>query len=388
MNLTRKICFISASYPPLKDGVGDYLYQLIRHLSHHPNNRLFLVTSTEVHSTYSEPVTVFPLIRQWSLRNLFLLLRQIRNVDPTVVHIQYPCIGYQRFLMINCFPLIFRLCFFRSKILITIHEFGSYSIAGKLRTYLMALFSNRILVVEKSAISEITGFCFFFRKCIEKKIIYIPIGANLKNNVSLTTTKNSGDDAVFHIGYFGFVRHDKGLDILLEAFAYLIHQKHYPHIHLTLFCDLNPSDQYQNTILLLCNKLQIQDKITVTGYLPETELLSHLHQMSLCVFPFRNGFTNKRGSVLTTMAAGIPVVTTSSTDLPENIIHGENIYLVRWPDAKEIAGAIADLYHQPALRNKIAHEGHEWVKTHRNWDKIASEHNKLYSDLLNPVNNP
>jgi glycosyltransferase involved in cell wall biosynthesis len=57
------------------------------------------------------------------------------------------------------------------------------------------------------------------------------------------------------------------------------------------------------------------------------------------------------------MAVGTPVVTTNVGGNPELITDGENGILVEFNNEQQLAAAIATLYHNPALRQRLGAEG-------------------------------
>ena len=116
--------------------------------------------------------------------------------------------------------------------------------------------------------------------------------------------------------------------------------------------------------------------VRVSGYIPETELPSFVGGATAFVYPsFYEGFGFP---VAQAMAAGVPVITSNVSSLPE--ITGEAGLLVDPASAAEIAGAIERLVTAPSLRERLGSEGRARARRFT-WRAAAAQSAAFFSSL-------
>jgi glycosyltransferase involved in cell wall biosynthesis len=101
----------------------------------------------------------------------------------------------------------------------------------------------------------------------------------------------------------------------------------------------------------------------------------------ICVLPFLDGASFRRGSLMAALTHGVPIIsTTPEIPIPE-LVHGENIYLVPPGDPDAIAEAIRVLANDPALRNRLGQGARElsWLF---DWERIADRTMELFRDVI------
>jgi len=118
---------------------------------------------------------------------------------------------------------------------------------------------------------------------------------------------------------------------------------------------------------------RVRERISVLGYVTLEELAKWYARASIFAFPsLDEGFGMP---VLEAMAAGVPVMTSNTSALPE--VAGDAALLVDPRDAEEIAGALRRLAADETLRDELAEKGRiraRWF----NWEKSVSETWKVY----------
>ena len=148
------------------------------------------------------------------------------------------------------------------------------------------------------------------------------------------------------IGYVGRLHYEKGVDILIRAFALI---KGFDNNAKLLIVGDGPLRGY---ILELAKRLRIEDSVEVTGSVPNTKVPEYLAKMSIFVLPSRyEGLPN---ALLQAMAAGLPIVATSVGSVSDIIINGRNGLLVSPEDVNELAKAIKLLMDNRELAMKLA----------------------------------
>ena len=88
-----KVMMVTGSYPPLKDGVGDYTYRLCYTLRQFLGEDSVYVVSTRTGRADEEHPRDFPVVSEWNLKGIVQVIKQVRSLRPDVVHIQYPAAG-------------------------------------------------------------------------------------------------------------------------------------------------------------------------------------------------------------------------------------------------------------------------------------------------------
>jgi glycosyltransferase involved in cell wall biosynthesis len=110
---------------------------------------------------------------------------------------------------------------------------------------------------------------------------------------------------------------------------------------------------YAESILEEIRTLGISDDIRLTGFVDDRDLPTLMAMAELFVFPsLYEGFGYP---VLEAMASGVPVITSTSSSLPEVI--GDAGILVAPDDLKGISNAMMKILHSPRFRNSLRNKG-------------------------------
>ena len=87
-----KVFLLSAEFPPLRGGVGDYSRELGQGLAA-LGAEVHVITSVQGDSS-PEGLAVHPLIRHWGWGCWVPIVRAVKHERPQVVHIQYQTAAY------------------------------------------------------------------------------------------------------------------------------------------------------------------------------------------------------------------------------------------------------------------------------------------------------
>jgi len=181
------------------------------------------------------------------------------------------------------------------------------------------------------------------------------------------------------LGIVALFRPRKGLEVLIEAMARLQRQK----IPLRLRAvGTFESPKYEAEIVARLQRLGLSEYVAWTGF--TRDVTAELRKMDLLVLPslFGEGLPLV---VLEAMAAGVPVVATRVSGVPEAIRHGRDGVLADPGDADVLARAIAAVvggqYDWPAIRAS-AFERQARLFSDRVMAEGVAE---VYNDVLNAV---
>ncbi len=156
------------------------------------------------------------------------------------------------------------------------------------------------------------------------------------------------------IGTAARLSNEKGLDILLKAFA--VAKEINQNIHLLIIGDGVQKDYLQK----LAVDLGIADSCTWMGRLPWQEAMRCLGLMNIVVVPSR--FEGFGLTAIEAMACGKPVVASNLDGLAEIIQHGINGFLVDSEDINEFAEKIVDLLQEGTKRKSIGNAARKCVE--------------------------
>lgn len=131
--------------------------------------------------------------------------------------------------------------------------------------------------------------------------------------------------------------------------------------------------QSHGEILTEINRLGLQERVRVLGYLPATELPLFYNLARLLVFPsFFEGFGIP---LVEAMACGCPVICSDATSLPE--VAGGAGVLFDPCSVEEMAGKIWELWHDDDMLCSMRARGFERVK-HFTWEETVHRTLQVY----------
>lgn len=173
------------------------------------------------------------------------------------------------------------------------------------------------------------------------------------------------------VAYLGLMNSYQGLDLLLEAAAYLKGQGAKIHYLIMGFPDA-PYRQKAET-------MGIADIITFTGRIPYDEAPLYLNAGDLAVSP-KVSLTEANGKLFNYIACGLPTVV---FDTPVNReILGESALYAKFGDPVDLAGAIGRLAGDSELREEIGAEGRERAVKLHSWQARGRELARIYQQVV------
>jgi glycosyltransferase involved in cell wall biosynthesis len=130
----------------------------------------------------------------------------------------------------------------------------------------------------------------------------------------------------------------------------------------------------------ICRKKGILDKVTILGFISETEKKKIFSQCTLFALPsYADAFPI---TVLEAMASGLPVVASCVGSIPDVIKDGENGFTISPGDAESLAERIVFLVKNKDLCRMVGKNNVEKVLSHYEKKVIVSKLGGLYKDVF------
>ena len=378
-----RVCIITPRYPPDRCGVGDYTALLARHLARRGLAVTVITSRWVAPPTQALGVRVLPLIEGWGWAALPRLASAVRAGRYDVVHIQYQNEMYQRSAAIAALPLALRAAAPRTPTVLTVHDYGTpwprrlrlRAIAGpygKLWFAAMLAASRRVVLTNEQDAWRFTRQRPRYPIPAARYAV-IPVGSNLPVANALPTHP----DGLLRVGYFGFVNPAKGVESLLDGFAWAYQRLAI--LRLIMVCALRDEQPYHQEIRQKINTLGLEGVVTVTGELADGDAAGTLASCDMVALPFRDGLSLRRTTLVAALALGRPVISTRAAVPPAALHDGRDVLLAPPGDAAALGAAILDLAGDPARRAALGDSGRH-AATAFAWPSIAAHHHQLYEE--------
>ncbi|HEX6321384.1 MAG TPA: glycosyltransferase family 4 protein [Burkholderiales bacterium] len=180
------------------------------------------------------------------------------------------------------------------------------------------------------------------------------------------------------VGYVGVMGRQEGIDYLLRAAAYLVHDMGRTDVHFGLVGGGTSLDEMRH----LAQELGIAEHVTFTGRVPDAELLAMLNTADVCVNPDVANEMNDistMNKIMEYMALGKPIV---QFDLAEGRFSAREASLyARRNDAFDLAEKILQLLDNPAQRRAMGEFGRRRVQDALEWRHEAPKLLAAYASL-------
>jgi len=181
------------------------------------------------------------------------------------------------------------------------------------------------------------------------------------------------------VGYVGVMGKQEGLDYLLSAAKYIIHEKGRKDIHFALVGDGTELGALKGH----AKELGIADYVTFTGRVPDQQLLEILNTADLCVNPDVANEMNDKSTmnkIMEYMALAKPIV---QFDLTEGRFSaGESSLYANRNDPVDLANKMIELVDDPEKRRAMGEFGRRRVINELEWEyevpKLLAAYKQLF----------
>lgn len=208
-------------------------------------------------------------------------------------------------------------------------------------------------------------------KNVNKNLVYISNGVNVKDFDSVITKKNEYPTLLF----VGRLHPQKNLKTLLESLPQVLSSL--PNLRLFIVGKGEQEEELKN----LVKKLKLKSHIIFKGELRGKELKKIYKSSHLFILP--SIYEGQPLTLLEAWAAKIPAITTRTGDCQYLVRSGQNGYLLNNPpDPREIADVIKKAFYSKNLET-MGTSGYNFVKKNFSWDQSAAKTLAVYKSLIN-----
>lgn len=336
MDNTQPIIIITGSYFPDVCGVGDYTKQLYGSLKRKLKVQIFYKTS-------------------WKCVFLFKYLKEIKLINPSLIHMQYPTEGYG----FSFLPLLLMLFLPKQKLVLTLHELSSRTFKARIYTYALILMAKQIILTTNDEHKFLKKNSIFKKK----RVTVINIGSNIPTSANANRKFNERE---YSVGYFGHIRPHKGIEDFLLCINLL--RDRGMAVKSYLMGQIVPKyESYASTQLAEADQLNVISILNSSAMIT-AEKLTHCKILFL---PFPDGISIRRGSMMAAALNGCEIVSYFSNSSTTNAFFSRYSHLVS--NTTEAAFMIERLINGQTNLLADSHFGNLF-----SWDRIAEQHELLY----------
>ena len=392
-----RVVLLSAEYPPLPGGVGDYTAQLADEL-HAQNVAVVVLTGTTDQQVKKEE-TAFPVwrtITNWGRGLRRQVETALKEWQADLVHIQYQTGAYAMKPAVNLLPSRLEV-----PVIVTLHDLRMPYLAPKvapLRRYVTRLLlesTQQVIVTNREDYARLMALAppsqdpdiYVLSRPLEPAPLHIPIGTNIEvtANVDRQTVRQeleiSPDETL--LVYFGMLNRTKGVHTLLDALNMLP-----PQVRLLIIGGTTQTAadrEYAQELEQRMLQLERSERLIRPGYLQPERVSALLQAADIAVLPFTDGAAYRRGSLLAALAHGVPTITTQPRmQLDPSLRQAAVLVAAEQPEA--LVQAVEQIRADVELRTRLSSQAKALVEQFR-WDAIAARHRELYARWGTQANN-
>jgi glycosyltransferase involved in cell wall biosynthesis len=343
--------------------VGSYTLDLIRAIGTYSDTDVSIITGHEADGSSKAGCKIYPVVKTWNLYDLTRIVKIASELDPDIVHIQYPSRGYKRTILPSFLPIIFNLL--GKPVVQTWHE--PLSKKGWIR-YIPNMASRSALIfVEPDYVQTLP---WFYRSIIRLYRRYcIPVGSTIPaarlNELQRNRLRERYDSVGKNlIAFFGFADVGKGVELLFRTAN--------PEAdRIVLIGGTDVSEASKSPLARYLHQSQWKGKSFLTGFVQEDLAAEILASADVIVFPFREGVSKRNTSYLAGLQQDTMILTTSNT--LRYYDERQAVFFARPGNAVEM---------RKAVREWMGRRSESRGSTTNSWDAIAKQHIKVYQDIL------
>lgn len=374
MNSPR-IALISGDYPPAISGIGDYVEKLAGAMSKLGANVTVLTSAADMKD--DAPYEIRRVMPSWKWKDRGQLLDLISDFD--IAHIQYPSTAYGRSMMINVLPSLIRRKCPNTKSLVTIHDFRVMRWRWRARTAPMLFGIDGLIHVDPRD----GPFLDSWMPLGKPPTAIIPIAANAEpvpctpaDRMRWRKQLGFADDETV-VAFFGIFYPHKGLPELHAAVRAL--RAAGKKVRLLALGDFDRTAEWRAGME---SELRGEHCVWVQGAALD-RVSECLHAADVAALPFHSGASTNRGSLLATLAHGLPTITTRGPATPADFEKTFDVSLVPIQSTDALRLSIEQLMNDSTLQHRMRSAALAAMAP-LSWPVVSKQTLAFYDQLLVP----
>ena len=227
---------------------------------------------------------------------------------------------------------------------------------------------------------------------VRPDLVEIPIGSNIPcapppafDRAATRAALGIPVDAPL-LCYFGFLNASKGGEMLVDVLANLVEQDYDGHpsdVHLLMIGGrVGASDPtnyaYLQQVEDRIEQLGLTPRLHWTGHVPAPEVSAAFLASDLCLLPYQDGASYRRGSFMAALEHGMAIVTTTPEVPYPDLVNGETLLLTSPDDVAAQTAACARILTDAELRSRLS-ENARALSQQFSWQSIAQRHLQSYA---------
>lgn len=379
----HRILFITGEYPPMQGGVADYTRALAQALVAGGLEVAVLTAAQATPPPVDNGIQVHPRLRSWGWSVWSEIDAWVQEWQPDIVHIQYQTAAYAMHPAINLWP--WRPWHHSVPLTaVTFHDLRVpylFPKAHLLRTWVtstLARTSDLAITTNPEDTAQL--------RSVRNDVLEIPIGSNIPDalpaDFARATWRARWDippEAPL-LCYFGFFNASKGGEVLLDVLHALEERRIEAHL-LMIGGRVGASDPTNAAYLQKVEARIAEQGLTArvhwTGHLPAPQVSAAFHSADVCLLPYQDGASYRRGSFMAALTHGMAIVTTPPAVPYPHLRNEENVLLAPAHDIPALTAAVARALNDSALREKLGSNA-RLLAQRFTWDAIARRHLEAY----------
>ncbi|WP_084126621.1 glycosyltransferase [Demequina sp. NBRC 110054] len=260
----------------------------------------------------------------------------------------------------------------RRPLVVTVHGGDVFTLRGAFATRLKrwTLGRARAVVVNGSATHALC------RELRDRDYRIVPMGVPDR----FAGAPSSRDDGALRLLFVGRLAEGKGADDAVAGLAIAVEQG----VDATLV--IAGSGPERVAVEGLADRLGVGDRVSFAGWVDPVDLPALYAESDALVAPSTttaSGWQEAFGLVLVEAAlSGIPAIATRSGGIPDVVVDGETGILVDEHRPDQIAGAVASLAVEPALRARMGAAARQRAGELFTWEAVMPRHLAALADAL------
>jgi glycosyltransferase involved in cell wall biosynthesis len=177
---------------------------------------------------------------------------------------------------------------------------------------------------------------------------------------------------------FGFVGAYKGHDVAVRALARMPER-----FHLAICGGSHPESQRHDlaTLIRLVRKLELEQRVTITGWLSEEAAEMHYAATDICLAPYVDASLSASGAITWALASGKPTIASRIPAFQEICREHPCLLLTSPGMVDEIVWAADKLAGDSSIARELVAAARRYTEDH-SWDVTAVATRDLYEALL------